>query len=218
MGSHSDRTGERRWHVAGPAFLAALGWGFSIWHEISLVSFLGLVLAQAAMMSMWAPFWSLATGFLGLFLQQFLPRLLTTRIQSEAPFEQIPHLCTVMRRRADRLIDEIQVKLPEETRPKVREFYTVQVRPFLAEAYERSSPLATPIQATGLFGRFRSLPGLDAVNEKLVDLETCCNERRQLGEQERLHYLLHGWLLVHVPLSLILLVLGIAHAVMSMYY
>jgi hypothetical protein len=29
------------------------------------VSFLGLVLAQAAMMSMWAPFWSLATGFLG---------------------------------------------------------------------------------------------------------------------------------------------------------
>src|SRR5262249_42028411 len=26
---HSDRTGERRWHVAVPAFLAAAGWGLS---------------------------------------------------------------------------------------------------------------------------------------------------------------------------------------------
>jgi ACS family tartrate transporter-like MFS transporter len=64
VGSHSDRTGERRWHVAGPALLAAVGWAFSVWREVPLMSFLGLVLAQAAMMSMWAPFWSLPTGFL----------------------------------------------------------------------------------------------------------------------------------------------------------
>jgi ACS family tartrate transporter-like MFS transporter len=64
VGIHSDRTGERRWHVAGPAFLAAVGWGISVWREIPLVSFLGLVLAQATMMSMWGPFWSLATAFL----------------------------------------------------------------------------------------------------------------------------------------------------------
>ena len=36
--------------------------------------------------------------------------------------------------------------------------------------------------------------------------------------KERLHYFLHGWLLLHVPLSLILLVLGVVHAVMSTYY
>jgi ACS family tartrate transporter-like MFS transporter len=64
VGSHSDRTGERRWHVAVPAFLAAAGWGLSAWRDIPLVSFLGMVLAQAAMMSTWGPFWSLATGFL----------------------------------------------------------------------------------------------------------------------------------------------------------
>jgi MFS transporter, ACS family, tartrate transporter len=65
VGSHSDRTGERRWHAAGPAFLAAAGWAFGSWREVPALSFLGLVLAQAAMMSMWAPFWSLATGWLG---------------------------------------------------------------------------------------------------------------------------------------------------------
>jgi ACS family tartrate transporter-like MFS transporter len=64
VGAHSDRTGERRWHVAGPALLAALGWGVSIWRDAPLVSFLGLMLAQTAMMSMWGPFWALPTAFL----------------------------------------------------------------------------------------------------------------------------------------------------------
>ena len=41
VGSHSDRTGERRWHVAGPAFLAAAGWGLSVWREVPVVSFAG---------------------------------------------------------------------------------------------------------------------------------------------------------------------------------
>jgi ACS family tartrate transporter-like MFS transporter len=61
---HSDRTGERHWHVAGPAFGAAVGWGLSTWGDAPLVSFLGLVLAHSAMMSMWGPFWSLPTAFL----------------------------------------------------------------------------------------------------------------------------------------------------------
>jgi ACS family tartrate transporter-like MFS transporter len=65
VGAHSDRTGERRWHVAGPAFLAAAGWGLSAWRGAPRVSFLGMVLAQAAMLSTWGPFWSGATAFLG---------------------------------------------------------------------------------------------------------------------------------------------------------
>jgi ACS family tartrate transporter-like MFS transporter len=65
VGSHSDRTGERRWHVAVPALLAALGWGLGVWRDVPLVSFVGLVIAQAAMMSTWGPFWSLSTAFLG---------------------------------------------------------------------------------------------------------------------------------------------------------
>jgi ACS family tartrate transporter-like MFS transporter len=65
VGLHSDRTGERRWHVAGCAFLAAAGWGLSLGRVVPVASFVGMVLAQAAMMSMWGPFWSLATLRLG---------------------------------------------------------------------------------------------------------------------------------------------------------
>lgn len=64
VGWHSDRTGERRWHVAVPAFLAAVGWGISAWRQAPIVSFLGMVLAQSAMLSTWGPFWSLPTTFL----------------------------------------------------------------------------------------------------------------------------------------------------------
>jgi ACS family tartrate transporter-like MFS transporter len=64
VGAHSDRTGERRWHVAGPALLSAAGWlllGLAPGPELAL---LGLVLAQAGAMSMLAPFWALPTSFL----------------------------------------------------------------------------------------------------------------------------------------------------------
>lgn len=49
-------------------------------------------------------------------------------------------------------------------------------------------------------------------------LEDLCVQRGRLHNQERIHGWLHGWLLVHVPLSAALLVLTIAHIVMSLYY
>jgi len=52
----------------------------------------------------------------------------------------------------------------------------------------------------------------------LRDLEDICEERRQLAVQRRMHHWLHGWLLVHVPLSFALLLLIAVHAVLSLRY
>ena len=52
----------------------------------------------------------------------------------------------------------------------------------------------------------------------LAELEAICQERRAYAEQERIHHWLHGWLLLHIPLSLALLVLGTLHAILSLYY
>jgi MFS transporter, ACS family, tartrate transporter len=62
VGNHSDRTGERRWHVALPAFagaaaLVAAGYGSS---TIVVVSCIGIGLAGAE--SMVGPFWAMATA------------------------------------------------------------------------------------------------------------------------------------------------------------
>jgi ACS family tartrate transporter-like MFS transporter len=67
VGIHSDRTGERRWHLALSACLGAVGWGVSasaLQHVPSLV-LLGLVLAQLGVMCMLPTFWALPTSFLG---------------------------------------------------------------------------------------------------------------------------------------------------------
>ncbi len=57
-----------------------------------------------------------------------------------------------------------------------------------------------------------------AVHEQLELLETYCDDRRQWGEQERYHFWLHSWLLLHVPLSVLILVLGLVHAFASLYF
>jgi hypothetical protein len=52
----------------------------------------------------------------------------------------------------------------------------------------------------------------------LGDLSDICDEARQLRRQERLHHWLHDWLLLHIPLSLALILLGAIHAVMALRY
>jgi ACS family tartrate transporter-like MFS transporter len=63
-GGHSDRTGERRWHVALPAFLAAAGWAASAGTDSPMLSLVALTLVQVGIMSMLPTFWSLATALL----------------------------------------------------------------------------------------------------------------------------------------------------------
>jgi hypothetical protein len=167
----------------------------------------------------------LGTGLAGLAAQQIVPRLLTARISAEAPWEQIPALCAAMRQQADNRLDKLRERrdttppqLDADAFTRLEAFYLKQVRPFLDPRAKRSLLLAHPLTAEALFAQERSLPVLAPVVADLDWLEVLCNERRQLAEQERLHLILHGWLLVHVPLSVLLLVLGLLHAVMSFYY
>jgi MFS transporter, ACS family, tartrate transporter len=65
VGRHSDKTGERRWHIAlsaavGGIALALAGFARSVVPAIVLLS-----LATAGLASMLGPFWAFATSFLG---------------------------------------------------------------------------------------------------------------------------------------------------------
>jgi hypothetical protein len=156
---------------------------------------------------------TLLTGILGLWLQQFLPRLLAGRVPQETVYEQIPHVARVLLLRADALIGLLcaDTNLEENTRAKLRLVFENDIRPFLARQPGQEKGDA---DLTGL----HALPGMMMVQDQVAQLEQWCLERHRLDEQERLHRLLHGWLLVHVPLSIALLVLGLAHAVGSLYF
>lgn len=68
IGRHSDRTGERRWHTAGPLFVSALGFLLSLAPMPGWVGpWWSLGCFTVATMGLWGmlgPFWTIPTGFL----------------------------------------------------------------------------------------------------------------------------------------------------------
>jgi hypothetical protein len=226
----------------------------------------------------------LVSGFVGLALQQFLPRMLTVRVPRETFDQHVPLVCALLQFEADaRLADvcgpwpferpalidddrrkpykhviyrsEIPVEPPAPVAPPepapeppgaiatavkpaakappkprgprvpealpgsapLRTVYERDVRPFLSETSAANHPLADAQFAEGLFAQLRAeLP--EELHEQLAPLLEACEERRELGEQQKLHRLLHGWLLLHGPLAIALLVLGIAHVVTALYW
>ena len=69
-------------------------------------------------------------------------------------------------------------------------------------------------KARNAFTQLRTLlpPSLHSTVE---DLESICEEERQLTLQRQLHLWLHGWLLVHIPLSVALILLAAAVGLMA---
>jgi hypothetical protein len=173
------------------------------------------------------------SGILGLILQQILPRVMTLRVPLETIYEQIGHVRDQLLLEADELVTTVtgplqaalvptpgasespsKVIRPVEGSGPLKEFYLSRVRPFLAaERLGTSVEDASPAAFTSV--RMLIPP---VIHETLRDLEGMCEERRQLAAQARLHRWLHGWLLVHIPLSYALLLLSVVHAVQSVRY
>ena len=107
--------------------------------------------------------------------------------------------------------------LSEEESAPLRRFYLNEMRPFLEQPKQHASRLASSDKARSAFVGLRTLLP-PAAHSTLEDLQDICDEARQLTRQELLHHWLHGWLLLHIPLSLALILLGAIHAVMALRY
>jgi len=109
------------------------------------------------------------------------------------------------------------ILLSEEESAPLRRFFLEEMRPFLEHANARGQRLGDATKAASAFAGLRTLIPT-AGHATLADLEDICEEARQLTRQQRLQHWLHGWLLVHVPLSLALILLGAVHAVMALRF
>lgn len=109
------------------------------------------------------------------------------------------------------------IRLSEEQSAPLKRFYLQELRVFLEEPRRRGQRLGDVEKAKLAFAGLKTLLPVTA-HATLQDLEDICDEARQLMLQERLHRWLHGWLLVHIPLSLALIVLGAVHSVMALRY
>jgi hypothetical protein len=109
------------------------------------------------------------------------------------------------------------ILLSEEESAPLRRFYLQEMRPFLENPQQRGQRLDDAQKAASAFAGLQTLLPA-AARATLDDLADICDEARQLQRQARLHHWLHGWLLVHIPLSLALILLGTIHAVMALRY
>jgi hypothetical protein len=114
-------------------------------------------------------------------------------------------------------VAEEKLVLTQEECAPLRQFYLEEMRPFLEHPRERRGRLGDADRAHGAFAGLQTLMPA-AAHETLADLQDICDEARQLVRQEQLHRWLHGWLLVHIPISLALIVLGAVHAVAALKY
>jgi hypothetical protein len=114
-------------------------------------------------------------------------------------------------------VAEERIALSREDCAPLKAFYLEEMRPFLKQPRSRQTRLASADKARTAFEGLKTLIP-SAAHEALDDLADICDEARQLVRQEQLHRWLHGWLLVHIPISLALIFLGAVHAVMALRF
>ena len=178
------------------------------------------------------------SGIYGAYLQHTLP----TRMFREVPYETIYDQIHVIR---DQLVGEArqhatnvtQVLAPARgagatvtmTLVDVPEygtevaafdtFFDSKVEPYLKAERKQAHAMLLyhRSEATRAFEDYRKLFPSTAW-PPITALEDICSEKRQLDHQIRLHHWLHGWLLIHLPLSAALILLGFIHAFVALRY
>ena len=183
----------------------------------------------------------IASGVLGLALQQFVPALMTRRVPLETVLGQMDQVIDGLALDAYEAVASIVGSIPEAAAEQQRleaEIAASQSGSWKAVARQR--PVDPPLPRSDdikavylsavrpyLAGAGRGTPpdlrplllaSPEEWRPKLDRLQGICEEVRQLTVQRRLHAWLHTWLFVHAPLSLALFVLVAVHIVVALRY
>ncbi|VTT96708.1 Putative membrane protein OS=Rhodopirellula maiorica SM1 GN=RMSM_06455 PE=4 SV=1 [Gemmataceae bacterium] len=168
-----------------------------------------------------------ASGIWGLILQQWLPQRILAQVPHETIASQIDFVGEYHAQEAARLVHSLVTVPPEaETAepsvigPQAAEllaFLDQLLLPYLHVGKRSGSPLASLTEGEYRFTRLRAAVPEVAVPavERLHEL---AGLRRQWDAQARMHFWLHNWLAVHLPLSAAMATLMVLHAVKALKY
>jgi hypothetical protein len=179
-----------------------------------------------------------ASGVYGAYLQHTLPSKMFRQVPYETIYDQIPviraQLVTEAQQQAFNVAEMLApargagatVVLTMLTVPELGAevaafslFFEHEVLPYL----QAECPLASRmtmhdrVRAAEEFDNYRKLFPQKAW-EPITAIQDITEEKRQLDHQLQLHHFLHGWLLIHLPLSAALLLLGFIHAFVALRY
>jgi hypothetical protein len=230
------RIGSVTWWMRGHLWLGTLALPLAVMH--GAFSFGGLLTT----ILMWLLIVVVISGLVGALLQHALPDVMSAQVTTEHTYEQHEQVRWNLRREAYETVTQVcgavaeaadersaleartghAPKEPKKTtevegREAISRFYVQRVVPYLRDGRANGSPLTDGTTASFAFEAVRTTVD-PSIHETLDDLASICDEARQLRRQGLLHRWLHGWLLLHVPLSMALMVLLVVHAVMALYY
>jgi hypothetical protein len=181
------------------------------------------------------------SGIIGIILQNVVPSKMLREVPLETIYEQLDQVTSQLRREAAEIVERVCSAREEEAyalesvpaggavatvshstalargQQLLKDFYSTDVEPFLHSRVTPGNRLMNPHAANIAFDQVRlALPR--EMHDELNDLQSIVDERRQLVRQRRMHHALHGWLLIHVPLSFALTVLAVVHIVVALRY
>jgi hypothetical protein len=175
------------------------------------------------------------SGIFGAALQHYMPRVMTREVTMETIYEEIGHVRAQLLEEAEELMKQAigaEEKAPVEgvepdssgtpvaaadEKAPLRNFYERDLKPFLEKPDAHGVALGDAAKAHSAFAQLRTLVPI-SLHTTIEDLEGICEEERELTLQSHLHLWLHGWLLLHIPLSLALILLGAIHAIIALRY
>jgi hypothetical protein len=168
------------------------------------------------------------SGIYGLVLQHQLPRWMKEHLSSEIVYEQIPflreQLCFAAEEMRDAFLfspSETVIAKPatavdQESETLLVEFIERQVLPYLRARRGAKMRLGRPRFADDTV-RFVKLRVAEGYRPLLEQLQGWCAERRLLDLHVRMQHWLHGWILVHAPISFLLILLTAWHAYVALF-
>ncbi len=145
--------------------------------------------------------WTVAGGFLGRMLQRWIPRLMTSGLATEVIYERIPELVEEVRSRAATVAGSGSVE--------IQDFYARSMAKDI-EAPRRRWIFFFDITG-GVRERLRAVRYLrgklsETEAGKLDELESLYRTKFEIDAHYTLQQTLRGWLWLHVPTSILLLV------------
>ncbi|MDQ2918613.1 MAG: hypothetical protein M3R10_01895 [Verrucomicrobiota bacterium] len=178
----------------------------------------------------------MVSGIYGLYLQHKMPTLMKERLPAEFVFEQIPNIHAQLCHAAEKLRRSLKQEAPMEI--ALSGVAATTVAPDNATDLDSAEALST-------FIGDRLLPYLEArrgdgfrlghareageifrhlearvtalYRGRVKEMEIWCDQRRLLDLQTRMQHWMHSWLLVHVPVSFLLLLMTVWHAFVTVF-
>ena len=148
----------------------------------------------------------MVSGFIGLGLQNWIPRALSSGLSTEVLQARIPDLVAEIRERADKIAATCGEPLqdafasqmaPELDRPVRRLIYFIDITGGIQDRLRD-------------FGYLRRFLGPDE-SDKLAELEGLFRTKLEIDAHSTLQQALRVWLYGHIPVSLLLLVFLVLH-------